>query len=150
MLRRRNLKRIEGRLNVAILVEKRLLSTNKDFTKFTDFEISKNKEKKPRVPKTRRPRLKVEKKETATLTFLKEKSYPYDPCTIEIFRKDYTHLDDCKINSTLKDYNMFITLTLKNKSETYDIPSIKYLSKRLSLSIPQKFFQDTVSQNFDL
>lgn len=121
----------------------RLPSTlNKTASKLTDNELKK--EKKPRVPKTRRPRLKTEKKEPKTLKSLQKKECTYDPCSIKIYKEDYTHLDDCLINNVLQDYNNFVSLTFKNKGGEYDFGNIKRLAKRFGIVINQKALQEEV------
>mmetsp|Transcript_33009 Transcript_33009/g.32362 ORF Transcript_33009/g.32362 Transcript_33009/m.32362 type:complete len:180 (+) Transcript_33009:1109-1648(+) len=121
--------------------EERLSSTlNKTASKLTDTELKK--EKKPRVPKTRRPRLKAEKKESKALESLQRKECTYDPSSIKIFKEDYTHLDDCLINNVLQDYNNFVNLTFKNKGDEYDFCNIKRLAKRFGIVINQKALQE--------
>ena len=122
---------------------KATVKNKKDTPKLIDYDSVK-KEKKPRVPRTKRPRIKMEKKDEASIFIPKEVRWERDPCTIQIYKQDYTHLDDWETNRLFRDFNTFCQLTFKNKNANYEFPHIKHLAKKFGININTKVILEDV------
>jgi len=74
-----------------------------------------------------------------------------EPCTIEISRKDYTHLNQHPINQILRLYNEFLKMTFKNKTPYFDILKIHKVYKDMLSMVtemtPDKSFLERPAAN---
>lgn len=123
------------------------ISNNKERQKVSDYESSVQRQKKPHVPRTKRPKYLSKESTTtwATGAFsIKQKQAAERKMSIEIhqIKGDFKPAVDWTINRVLADYNLFVRLTFKSKEENYYISQIRQVGKRLGIKLTAAQIQE--------
>lgn len=71
---------------------------------------------------------------------------PKPPCTIQIYFEDYGHLESSSVNQILRNYNEFINLTFRNKTQRFDVLRIQKLAKLFGITMT---LQDIYDHEFN-